>query len=360
MPNALKYENSEEMEASKISEKKRLESVKLKKEIFRAKELAVQNALRNLDSIPSNNKIIFDDDINKIKQPKTKEKKKNKRDLFYDEDDDDDGPVWDDSKFKIKDVTGKYFGHKLALGNDERFKLDMRFIEDDHKSNENITRENDNNTSLQREKELQLDILENILGAPIASKNRSTNIDLKYAKKRMIRYDPTENNHKEYEIDMKKSEVDIKKVQKKKKIQDKVEDTIENSPVEVSKDVYFSVSDTLSKTLKGGEHFSLLKTYGKAEEGNDNYNRSYTQPLEPPKFQFSLNSKNPFKYDSSDDECNNKYEYVDKEQYINDEMQDTNKFFFYNNDVRFNGTYFVKYAHNEITGSSHFFKNLHV
>lgn len=30
------------------SEKKRLESLKLKKQIFRAKELAVQNALKNL------------------------------------------------------------------------------------------------------------------------------------------------------------------------------------------------------------------------------------------------------------------------------------------------------------------------
>lgn len=31
-----------------ISEKKRLESLKRKKQIFRAKELAVQNALKNL------------------------------------------------------------------------------------------------------------------------------------------------------------------------------------------------------------------------------------------------------------------------------------------------------------------------
>ncbi|CAK9796428.1 Probable RNA-binding protein CG14230 [Anthophora quadrimaculata] len=327
------------MDKISISEKKRLESLKRKKEDYRAKELAVQNALKNLDNNSNKNKIIFDDDITKVKQSKTKAKRKRKRDLFHDEDDkddkNDDEPIWDDSKFEIKDITRKYFGNNPTLGNDERFKLDMRFIEDDYKSNKNITTENDDNTSFQKEKELQLDILGNILGAPITSKNTHTNANLKPAKKGMIRYDPTENNHKEYEIDVEKSEVDVKKVKKKKKTKDKVEETIENSSGNVSKDVYFSVSEKLSKSLKGEEQFSLLKTYGKVEEDN-NDNRPDTQLQQPPKFHFSFNSKNPFKYDSSDDEHDKKEVYVNKEQRIDDVMQDTNKFFFSSNDVRFN------------------------
>lgn len=80
----------------------------------------------------------------------------------------------------------------------------------------------------------------------------------------MIRYDPTESNHKEYEIVPAKSEANAKKVKTKKKAKDIVED-VETEQVEVSKDVYFSVSESLSKSLKEGGQFSLLKTYGKEE-----------------------------------------------------------------------------------------------
>lgn len=54
------------------------------------------------DSNKNRNKIIFDDDINDIKQFQTKEKEKKKnRDLFDDADDDknDNEPVWDNHKF---------------------------------------------------------------------------------------------------------------------------------------------------------------------------------------------------------------------------------------------------------------------
>lgn len=78
----------------------------------------------------------------------------------------------------------------------------------------------------------------------------------------MIRYDPTENSHKEYEINIEKSETETKKV-KKKKNKNNTDNLIENAPVEVSKDIYFSVSNSLSKSLKEEGPFSLLKTFGK-------------------------------------------------------------------------------------------------
>lgn len=79
----------------------------------------------------------------------------------------------------------------------------------------------------------------------------------------MIRYDPTENDHKEYEINTEKSELETKKDKKRKK--NKINSNVlnENPSLEVSKDVYFSISDSLSKSFKEEGQFSLLNTYRK-------------------------------------------------------------------------------------------------
>ncbi|KAK9301597.1 hypothetical protein QLX08_006042 [Tetragonisca angustula] len=320
-----------------ISEKKRLESLKRKKQIFRAKELAVQNALKNLDNNRNKNKIIFNDnDINDIEQFQTKEKRKKKnRDLFDDADDDknDSEPMWDNHKFDSnKNFTEKYLGNNIT---DERFKLDKRFMDDGQETNKDIN-VNDNEIDLQKEKELQLDILENILGVPITSKNKDTNKNIKFSKKGMIRYDPTENDHKEYEINTEKCEIETKNVKKRKKNKRNVEDPIENPPVEVSKDIYFSVSDSLSKSLKEGGQFSLLKTHGR-EITNDNItdNNSNVSNVETPKIQLNFDSKKSFKYDSSEDEDDSKQEYTNNEKSTPDIIVDTNKFFFDSNDIRF-------------------------
>ncbi|XP_043522715.1 nucleolar protein 8-like isoform X2 [Frieseomelitta varia] len=318
-----------------ISEKKRLESLKRKKQIFRAKELAVQNALKNLDNNRNKNKIIFDDnDINDIEQFQTKEKRKKKnRDLFDDADDDknDNEPVWDNHKFDSnKNFTEKYLGNNIT---DERFKLDKRFMDDDQETNKDIN-VNDNEIDLQKEKELQLDILENILGVPITSKNKDINKNVKFSKKGMIRYDPTENDHKEYEINTEKCEIETKNAKKKKKNKRNIEDPIENPPVEVSKDIYFSVSDSLLKSLNEGGQFSLLKTYGR-DITNENNNNSNVSNVETPKIQLNFDSKKSFKYDSSEDEHDSKQEYTNNEKSTPDIIVNTNKFFFDSNDIRF-------------------------
>lgn len=63
--------------------------------------------------------------------------------------------------------------------------------------------------------------------------------------------------------------------------------------------------------------------------------------LKPQKIHFDFNSKKLFKYDSSDNEDNNKQEYINTEQYIHHEIKGINKFFFDINDIRFNGLYFI-------------------
>ncbi|XP_043790158.1 putative uncharacterized protein DDB_G0274405 [Apis laboriosa] len=160
----------------------------------------------------------------------------------------------------------------------------------------------------------------------------------------MIRYDPTENDHKEYEINTEKSESETKRNKKKNKINSKALN--ENPSVEVSKDIYFSISDSLSKSFKEEEQFSLLNIYRKKidkekkdnnDNDNDNDNSNVSNmSLKLQKIHFDLNSKKLFKYDSSDNEDNNKQEYINNEQYIHHEIKDINKFFFDINDIRFN------------------------
>ncbi|XP_003705294.2 uncharacterized protein LOC100874668 [Megachile rotundata] len=335
-----------EMTEISISEQKRLESIRNKKKAFRSKELIVQNALKNLDKKPSNNKIIFDEDIDQIEQTESKKKaKKRKRDLF-DNDDNDEGdePNWDNDKLRVKEKRPKFAG---SNGMDERFKLDERFIEDDVQD-ENNTTQMDDESDLKKEKELELDILENILGVPCNTKNKTATTEAKSAKKGMIRYDPTKDNHKEYEITTEKPETTKKKVEKKKKTKERTESVTENPPVEVSKDIYFSVSESLTKSLKEGGQFSLLNKFGSTqnnEKGDDDYNAPTLETSKPPKFQFEPLSKNPFKYDSSDDEHEDQEAYENNEQNIKDDVvQDTHKFFFDVNDTRFNEavTFFSK------------------
>lgn len=85
----------------------------------------------------------------------------------------------------------------------------------------------------------------------------------------MIRYDPTENGHCEYEVkSMSQSETKEKK--KKKKFVPEIE---EPATVEVSKDVYYNISDSLTKNFKQEEGFSLLKAYGRKKEDTSIYSR---------------------------------------------------------------------------------------
>ncbi|XP_053975486.1 probable RNA-binding protein CG14230 isoform X1 [Hylaeus volcanicus] len=353
---AVEHEYSKTNEINE-SEKKRLKSLKEKRETYRAKELLIQNALKSLDNKSNANKIIFDEDIDQVQQPRVKKIKKKKRDLFDDDEGKDNELLWDDSTFE---VAKKPCRQSITLGNDERFKLDKRFMDDDCEVDKNITTDNIDECDLQKEKEWQLDILENILGVPIqdTSKSKETHKDVKFPRKQMIRYDPTESNHKEYEIIEEKSELPTKNVKKNKRAKGIIEDPAKNSITEVSKDVYYSVSESLSKSLKEGGQFSLLKTSQKAET-NEKEDHEYNAPTidssNQPKFHFSFDRKNPFKYDSSDDENDNKEKEPEKKHHINHISTEINKFFFDINDTRFNEA--VQFFSKESVPDSEF-KNL--
>lgn len=89
----------------------------------------------------------------------------------------------------------------------------------------------------------------------------------------MIRYDPTENGHCEYE--MKSIQSKIKEKNTKKKKHDKSISELEPVPSEpeVSKDIYYAVSDTLTESLKQKGEWSLLKAYRKEENDAGTYSK---------------------------------------------------------------------------------------
>lgn len=86
----------------------------------------------------------------------------------------------------------------------------------------------------------------------------------------MIRYDPTENGHCEYELQPKIKEKNTKKKKHDKSISEM--EPILPEP-EVSKDIYYAVSDTLTESLKQKGEFSLLKTHRKEEDNMGTYTK---------------------------------------------------------------------------------------
>lgn len=76
----------------------------------------------------------------------------------------------------MKNTNIVYIYLQTILGNDTRFTLDDRFKKDDEIENTELV-EGISECDLQKEKKQQLDILENILGAPLAIKNRETKTD---------------------------------------------------------------------------------------------------------------------------------------------------------------------------------------
>ncbi|XP_018404159.1 PREDICTED: nucleolar protein 8-like [Cyphomyrmex costatus] len=334
------------------SEKKRLQSLKEKKQAFKAKEQLIQQALRNLDNTTHNKKIIFDDDN---EQQGIKPKKKIKKDLFDSDDDSNNekNSLWNEDAFKVKKS-------KKTLGNDARFILDDRFVQEDNQTEENKVVTDINEYDLLKEKEKQLDILESILGTPLTIKNLET----KPTKKElMVRYDPTENGHCEYEMKPVQPETKEKNIKNKKRDKSvlEIKDSALPKP-EVSKDIYYSVSDTLTESLKQKGGFSLLKLHEKNRDDTENSKDNDTSTIENIKaqhFKLNFNANNAFKCDSSDDE--NISEAPDISNQIDETKDDIQQnilfgykdtLFFYSNDVRFNEA--VKFFSTEATSNDTF------
>ncbi|XP_028981911.1 probable RNA-binding protein CG14230 [Diachasma alloeum] len=268
-------------------------SLKKQKEAFREKELLIRNALNSVDG-SVNKKIIFDDNIGEQEDNyEQKNTNRSKKRTLFDDDDDKEG----DSRVDEFDFSENKKAKVVNLGNDPRFAMDKRFLEEENENQEEYQNE-EAEDEMTSEKNKQLEILQNVLGKPLAKKN-NTQVAVK-RKNQMIRYDPTQDDHQKHELQ--KEEPQPKK--KKRKAKEAVVE--EEKPIPVSTETFYSVSENLTETLKAPEEFSLLQRFGTAPpEKTHDVNEDKVATERKSKFGENFDARNPFRYDSSDDEGEN-------------------------------------------------------
>ncbi|XP_071960609.1 uncharacterized protein [Antedon mediterranea] len=264
---------------------KRLASMQKKTEVMLGQKRAIQIALAAVDTKagPAQGKHIKfdsddedDDTANITIQDETKPsniKLSNKGPVLFASDDNDSDEDDDDARFQNKSQFEGKSGEKLRklqqqAGGDERFSMDKRFLEEDDSDGkeENLnssTEEDDKNVDsevdLRTEKEKSYSILQGIVGTKaMLSKQKDVQTDKLGFLGKMIRYDPTRDDHLCYEVKSKEPipSVDTdKKSAKKKKV-----DVQETTLPEVSKEKYFEVSGDLTKALKNDQISSDIES----------------------------------------------------------------------------------------------------
>ncbi|KAK6617261.1 hypothetical protein RUM44_005592 [Polyplax serrata] len=199
--------------------------------------------------------------------------------------------------FELLKLQGSY-------GNDERFKIDKRFLDENEdetmKQNENLCDETE-----------QLEDLTALLG----QSNKLPK--LKKRKYEMIRYDVSNKEHEKYEV---KQEKFLNERGGKNKKEKKIE-KVKTSKVEVSKEKYYDVSKDIKESFgdkkeNSNTDFSLLRMYSKSnEESKDNeISHNDNSEVSRKKTKQSKNVKNTFTCKESVDEVHEDENELDKDQ----------------------------------------------
>lgn len=220
------------LEPKSQSDLKRIESLNRMKNNYQAQKFAIQSSLTKIDLKPS-------------LKPKKPANEAPKTRLFDDEGDDE-----MHTDFQLREQFEGKQGHKLfqlqsRYRNDSRFKLDSRFLEDDQNGDYNMQE-----MDINEEKKKQYEILEQVLGRKVNDTRRE--------RKAMLRFDPSQPEHSKYEL---KNEQSSKKTKKRRR-----EDVEEpEKPPEVSKEVFYKVTDNLKETFQESQGFSMLSKFGRVE-----------------------------------------------------------------------------------------------
>ncbi|EFA06490.1 probable RNA-binding protein CG14230 [Tribolium castaneum] len=263
-------------------------------------KLIIKDALTNVDGKP-NKKIIFRENLDDSSQLNGASSHHEPQKSLFESDDE----AEDDLRFELKPQFSGKKGHQLfelqtKYKGDKRFALDERFA-DANDEEENVV---NGECSLEDEKKHELNILEQVLGTKIKTKDVKVQEDGS-KKKRMVRYDPSQSDHVKFHVSVTQDE-SAPKTKKKKKLKDaqKEDSNIQEQeqPV-VSKEIFYKVEDGLKSTLEEKQEFSLLKLFGQEEkdELNNSIENYETQTNNKIRNNAFLND-NPFHYDSSDDE----------------------------------------------------------
>ncbi|XP_043279977.1 probable RNA-binding protein CG14230 [Venturia canescens] len=293
---ALRQPKIQENKVVPQSEIKRQASVKEKRQTFKLHEKLISQALKDVDSIRRNKKVVFSEDIDSTvdHEKGTSSPMAGRRvSLFHDDENSDDQEDWNMDKFQHDEKRNAKL--KMSLSNpngDARFVIDERFLdhEEAEETEEERTQSDPMAAEVENEKKWQLNILENVLGKPF--KTRDEKIPGKKQNK-MIRYDPTSSCHQDHELVMEKP------VSKAKKIKStNVVAQAEETPIPISSEVFYEVSENLTEALNTQEEFSLLKSFGTAPNNDKNSKDEYATQ----KKSEQNGVKNSFVHDSSSDE----------------------------------------------------------
>nr|XP_026494090.1 probable RNA-binding protein CG14230 [Vanessa tameamea] len=346
-------------EKKQNSDKKRLESMKRKRQEFSEKKNIIKSGLISIDKKP-NKKVIFSDteEDNSVKNSlpnsgNVKQTHNGKASLFEDEASD------DEINFEIKKQFEGVKGQKVLdlqsrYKSDKRFVLDERFVEDNSASEKEDNGEQRDEIEIGQadEKAKQLNILQDVLGVTIKSRyeNQYDTTNKIKTKLGMLRFDPMQPEHAKYLAPVETKQESTKKSKKKKSkdMESKEEEIAQPEPVvekvEVSKEQFYKISDTLKETITQPNSFSLRSLFTKDDvaqeetpEEDQNYISLPSKKLSKVKNPLEPGEKNPFVYDSSDSEneedTNQNSDKVVEEK-IETKMVWREKFFFSSDDNR--------------------------
>lgn len=263
---------------------------------------AIANALKG-ESL--NKKIKFDEDGDQ--QVNDLQLSTQKISLFDDDDASDhenQGALVSDYKLKLRfeGEKGKKLFHmqtSKATG-DDRFVMDKRFFEEQ----ETTEKLSDN------EIENQMNILENVIGRSIKKQNKVKGDEIF----NMVRYDPTQEEHKKYVKD--KPELPKQKRPKKQKVE---QNKVLAEPV-VDTEKYYKVGNKLKDLFSSENQFSFTSIFPTSDtiDNDADKNEYQAEKITKPQKKFG---RNPFIDDSSDSE-NEEHNLDNREEHVEAEVNE--------------------------------------
>lgn len=299
--NTVRVTNTaEERQKSKASELKRLESMMERSKETERKKKAIHQALA-LDSAGEkpNTKIIFDSESSDVSEDNNEDEielghdnfndRQQKKPALFDSSSENEGDEEVDvERFRIRpEYEGKAGKQLMKLQtrfqNDERFRMDEKFIDEPDSSDEDFKEEEKHGTNSQKEtsdeKSRAYKILEEVLGSTTVGKvQRKKSI---FRDVSAIHFDPTKDDHKQFEIEPHKKNEKVVKTNRDIESSDQDETQSTEKPnedlPEVTKERFYRVvADSFKDAFsdKGPDFaskpFSLLSTF----EGNQESDRN--------------------------------------------------------------------------------------
>ncbi|XP_014091264.2 probable RNA-binding protein CG14230 [Bactrocera oleae] len=297
-----------------ISEQKRKESQNKMTKQYKEKKSVIQQALSGMDA-PKAKKIKFSDDEEEDEATSPILNHKSKTNIFG-SDEEDDNEAGEQLQLK-PELFGKKGAKLVELQSkqsvDPRFRIDAKFVEDDEEEDQEqaeTAAKTEKSSKEVNERSWQMGILEQVVGTKI---DTTDNAQKAARKKRMLRYDPSKEEHQKLLRTSNKeaqpaadavAQTTAGKKKQKKKQAEIEETTVADAGPEVSKEVFYMVTDTLAESLKTrGDGFSLLNMFGSAQVQDKRADE--LKKVSDAKIllnKLDKNALNPFKYDSSSDE----------------------------------------------------------